>query len=237
MSADDKKRLSIEMVEPTVEPVGDKVHRLTMAAAQLVPYAGGALAELFHSIVKSPMERRQLQAMEVMMEAINELQDKSERPVEMLMKDEAFVSTFFTASQLAVRTAEPEKLAAIKQAVIKGALDGSISEAIQQMYLSTLSQITSIHLRLLTYFKGLNGGTVRNTSTGDRNVQNSYFEHAARCFPEGINRAILERATRELNALGVIAVPEGFPQSLGGPNFVTMMLTDFGKGFLDFISQ
>jgi hypothetical protein len=237
MSADDKKYLSIEMVEPTVEPVGDKVHRLTMAAAQLVPYVGGALAEAFHGIVKSPMERRQLQAMEVMMDAINELRNKSERPVETLMKDDAFISTFFTASQLAVRTAEPEKLAAIKQAVIKGALDSSISEAIQQMYLSTLSQMTSIHLRLLTYFKGLNAATVQKNNTGDRVTQDSYFERAAKCFPEGINKAILERATRELNTLGVIAVPQGFPQSLGGPNFVTMMLTDFGRGFVDFISQ
>jgi hypothetical protein len=231
----DETRLTKELIEPAVEPAEDKLYRLVSIGSQMVPVWGGAIGEAFHAFVKSPAERRQRKAIVLMMDAINELYERTRRSHEDLVNDEAFVSTLFTASSMAVRTSDAEKLDAIKHAVISSALNGAPGEAIQQMYLTTLADMTSIHLRLLPYFKSLVFATVRLFTTGDRTVQNSYYDRVSTYVQEGISRGLVERATRDLHSWGVIAIPVGCPEAIPGPNFIVMMLTDFGRGLTEFI--
>lgn len=236
MSEPEDKRLSMNQVETPVEPVGDKVYRLVSIGSQLIPVFGGAIGEAFHAFVKSPVERRQLKAIELMMDAINELYERTRRSQEDLIKDEAFVSTLFTAATLSARTADEEKLKAIKNAVISSAMMGAPNEAFQQMYMATLADMTSIHLRLLSYFKTLKFDNVQRFNTGDRAIQDGYFEMVRPFLQEGTQRGFVERATLDLRSWGVIAIPEGRATTLRGPDFIVMMLTDFGKGLLEFIN-
>jgi hypothetical protein len=230
------KELTSELIEPTVEPTGDKVYRLAAAvaaAASVVDY--GATNALFQTFIKSPTERRTRQAIQLIMEAVNEIKERVKRTEEQLQDNEAFVSTIATAYSMASRTAEPEKLSAIKRSVVSSALESAPEEAVQQMYLSTLAGMTSIHLRLLPYFKTLSYFKVKSFNTSHHRVQESYFEHVMPFVPENTPRAFIERATRDLQAWGVIAIPAGAPQTMSGPNFITMMLTDFGNGLVEFI--
>lgn len=236
MSGNEIKHVSSDIIEPSVEPVEDKLYRLASMATALVSSVDfGVSGELFRAFVEAPSERRTRQAIKLLTEALNEIIDRINRPLSQLQGDEAFVSTMATAYSMASRTADPEKLVAIKQVVISSALDNAPEEAVQQMYLATLSDMTSIHLRLLGYFKSLNYTEVKTADTGDRDVQNSYFEKVKTYLSEGTLRPVVERATRDLHSWGVIAVPEGCPEALPGPNFIVMMLTDFGKGLMEFI--
>jgi len=232
------KILSIELIDPIVEPIEDKVYRLAAtaaAAASIVDF--GAINALFQTFITSPSERRTRKAIVLIIEAINDIKQKINRTEEQLQNDEAFVSTAAKAYSLATLTAEPEKLSAIKQAIISSASERAPSEAVQQMYLNSLADMTSIHLGLLGYFKSLSFSEVRQFNTGDRSVQNSYFEKAKPFTPDGTHRSMIERATTDLHSSGVIAIPEGCPQAMPGPNFIVMMLSEFGKGLIEFIEK
>ncbi|MBB5356845.1 hypothetical protein HDE76_000027 [Rhodanobacter sp. ANJX3] len=235
MSDQGEKKLTMDLVEPIVESETDKIYRVISIGVQAIPLVGGAIGEAFHAFVKSPFERRQRRAIELMMEAINSLQDKVFRSQEDLINDEAFVSTLFTAASMATRTADAEKLRAIKQAVISGALDAAPDEAMQQMFMATLAGMTGVHLKLLPYFKSLTPQIIKGFNAGERSVQNSYFDKVKAYVPKGTDTGLIARVTRDLQSWGVIAVPVGASSSASGPNFITMTLTDFGKRFVEFI--
>lgn len=237
MSDQGKEKLTMELIDPLVEPAADKIYRLVSIGVQAIPFVGGAIGETFHAFLKSPAERRQRQAIAVMMEAINELQKKISRSREDLINDEAFVSTLFTAASMATRTADADKLKAIKQAVISGALEGAPDEAAQQMFMTTLADMTSIHLKLLPYFKSITLQTIKNLNPDERSVQNSFFEKVKAFVTKGTDDGLIERATRDLQSWGVIAVPRGGASSVSGPNFIVMTLTDFGRRFVEFVGS
>jgi hypothetical protein len=230
------EKLSSDVIDPPVEPTEDTVYRLASAAFALVATVDyGASSELFRTFVQAPSDRRTRQAITLIIDALNQIIDRVNRPLDRLQDDEAFISTMATAYSMATRSAESEKLSAIKQAVICSALENAPNEATQQMYLTALADMTSIHLRLLRYFKALDFSTVKSANAGDRTIQNNYFRKVMPYLAEDTFRPLIERASRDLHSWGVIAVPEGCSQSMSGPNFITMMLTDFGKGFIDFI--
>lgn len=236
-SSEEGKRISTTGLDPAVEPVADKLHRAARAGMQSIPVVGGLANEIFCSLVVNPAEARRQAWMETVSEVVNEVCEGVDQLQE-LVEDPAFVSTLMTASALAMRTGEPEKIGALKAAIYNSALGQSEGEATQQMHLAALATLTSIHLHLLEFFESRNPETLQ--AFGQHNladIQGWFYSDFSRQFPLQVARGTLERAARDLVSLGLVAVPDKFPQTMTGPNFVTMMLTEFGRSFVSFIRK
>jgi len=85
---------------------------------------------------------------------LNELSQKVDGLTpEALAKDEAFISAFAQATQLAVRTHQAEKLEALRNAVINTAISKAPADDLQSIFLNLVDSFTPAHLKLLSFFQ------------------------------------------------------------------------------------
>ncbi|MBT8499451.1 hypothetical protein DH20_06710 [Pantoea agglomerans] len=128
----------------------DHIHTIVKTALGEVPLAGGALAEIFSTIIESPFQRRKKEWMQNVVDAINELKDKGFSPDD-LRDNEQFISAVFYASHLAMKTHQQEKLDALRNAIINVAEGFEPDEALQQIFLNYIDQFTLLHIKLLRF--------------------------------------------------------------------------------------
>ena len=74
---------------------------------------------------------------------------------EALARDEAFISAFAQATQAALKTHRPEKLDALRNAVVNVALGKEPDVDRQTIFLSLVERFTPLHILLLRFFDNL----------------------------------------------------------------------------------
>lgn len=146
-------KIDKDLIDPIVEPEGEKAHRLTRAALSSIPVLGGSAVEAFNALIEPPMARRKTQWMIDVTEAINELFEKGLVPLEELLKNEKFFTTLVHASNIAIRNHQQQKLDALKNAVLNSALPDPPDDTLQQLFLNFVDSCTSWHIALLKLFK------------------------------------------------------------------------------------
>ena len=143
-----------ELIDPRVEPLSEKAHRVARSCLAAVPVFGGAAVEVFNALIEPPMSRRRVEWMVQMTDALNELLEKGVLTEKDLQENEKFFTTLVHASNVAIRNHEKEKLEALRNAVINSALPGAPSDTLQQLFLNLLDSCTSWHIALLKLFQG-----------------------------------------------------------------------------------
>ncbi|MCF6440465.1 hypothetical protein L1077_13595 [Pseudoalteromonas luteoviolacea] len=103
-----------ELIDPTIEPSSEKLHRVIGATVASIPAFGPVAFECFNTLIQPPMEKRQEKWMLQVTEAINELYKKGIVTEKELQKNETFFTTLVNASNTALRTHEKEKLDSLK---------------------------------------------------------------------------------------------------------------------------
>jgi hypothetical protein len=73
--------------------------------------------------------------------------------LENLQQNEQFISAVIQASQIAMRTHEAEKLAALRNAIVNLAQGQSVDDTLLQILLSHIDSLTEMHIRLLKVFQ------------------------------------------------------------------------------------
>lgn len=96
--------------------------------------------------------------------------------------------------------------------------------------------VTSIGLHMLTCFERRDPDAIKTLEL-EALIQEQFYSDMNAHFAEPVLPGVLGRAANDLASLGLSAVPAGSPMSMGGPSFVTMMLTDFGQSFMTFIRK
>ncbi|WP_330113965.1 hypothetical protein SA496_14425 [Pseudomonas sp. JS3066] len=143
-------KIDNELIDPAVEPAGEKLHRAARVMMGLVPVLGGAGVELFNSVIDTPMNERKVQWMSQVGDALNELIEKKVLTEEGLQQNEAFITTVAQASMLALRNHQQEKLAALRNAVLNVAMGHSPDDDLRQLFLNFVDVCTVTHIRILT---------------------------------------------------------------------------------------
>lgn len=129
---------------------GDYLHASVKVALGTIPLAGGALAEIFTSIVEAPFEKRKREWMGRVVQVIEDLRRSGLRD-DSLKENEAFISAVFYASHLAMKTHQEEKLTALRNAIENVALGVEPDEVIQQIFLNYIDVFTVLHMKLLRF--------------------------------------------------------------------------------------
>ena len=217
--------------EPFPEPsVVDHVDSGLRALVSIVPGVGGPAAKLLDVVISPLLERRRV-------EWFNHLADRLERleravkglTVESLKDDENFITAVTTASLIALRNHNEEKLAALQNAVVNVALRTEPNLELQAVFLSLVDYLSPLHMRLLLFFRDP-GAFVEASARGTVGAVTTR-DIALRVLPD-IPPDAYDLLCRDLENRGLIHLPTEFTVGLTdeGP-------TELGHRFLRFINE
>jgi hypothetical protein len=146
------------------------------------------------------------------------------------------VSAVIAASAASVQTQEPQKIDALRAALISTAIKCDFYEAYTQMLIAALRDMTSVHIQLISFFESRDYSTVQKKGKNGVLRQQDFDDEVRPLFGETLPMYIIYRACKELEAAGLIGIRPGFASEMSAPNYVTMLLTDFGAVFANFIT-
>lgn len=148
-----------ENIEPIPQQSAiDWAAGIVAAGMSAVPQSWAAPAAMIFGMITAPLlNKRRDEWFESLRFEVNELRQRIDALTpEALSSNEAFISVLVQASQAALRTHEPEKLEALRNAVINVAISAVAPEAIaapkgdlELMFLRYLEAFTPVHLRVL----------------------------------------------------------------------------------------
>lgn len=192
---------------------------------------GGPLSILLGAVLPSINDRQNKWLIQIS-EDIKFLADRDERFLENIVQDETFITILMQASQIAIRNHQDEKLEALRNAVLNSALNISIEEDIQLMFLNFVNSFTATHLKILLVIHDPHKYVKKFGSEGYHDLD-SYIVHL---LPElsgqrGFYRFIYEDLFKQ-NLL--IKDKNGFHTN--EKNFPPM-LTHLGRDFITFVTQ
>jgi hypothetical protein len=147
------KDIKTEGIDPVVEPVEDKVHRVVRAVINSVPVVGGVGVEIFNTLVEQPLEKRKLNWMLDVSASINCLIKQGQNTIERLQENERFISILMHSSQIAVRNHQESKLEALKNATLNSINEEALDESIMHIFVNMIDDFTPLHIQTLKYFE------------------------------------------------------------------------------------
>jgi len=147
-------KIDNELIDPIIEPGGEKAHRVARIIIGAVPILGGAGVEIFNSVIDTPMNERKVQWMNQVGNALNDLIEKGVLTEQGLQHNETFITTVSQASMLAIRSHQQEKLEALRNAVLNVAVGLGPEEDLRQLFLNFVDVCTVTHIRLLSLMSG-----------------------------------------------------------------------------------
>jgi hypothetical protein len=121
---------------------------LGKAVLNFVPLAGGPAAELL-DLLRLPAAKRQYAYLGGLAVRLRQLESEKRLSIEDVVQSDAFVSATLRGIDAARRTAEQEKIDALRNGVLNVALGQSVDESLTQLFLDWIDRFTVQHLRLL----------------------------------------------------------------------------------------
>jgi hypothetical protein len=143
--------MSEENLKVPARSLADGAHAVVKAVLSTVPVVGGPAVELFQYVVQPALEKRREEWMRNVGTKLEELGCKG-LDLSSLHNNKEFISIVMQASQVALRTHNTEKLAALRNAVINVACGQSPDETVQHILLGLIDQLSEMHLRILKAF-------------------------------------------------------------------------------------
>ncbi len=122
------------------------------AAIQLVPFAGGSLAEMVGYVGQQFIDKQTDKFAESVLRQLEELAMRMDNLPEHLMINDTFYATFVRLADAARRTSDQEKLDALCYAAVNAALPGAPEESLQQRFVQMAESLTPVHILLLKFF-------------------------------------------------------------------------------------
>lgn len=226
----DKEQDIVKDLEPSS---GDYAHAGVRAGLSVIPCVGGPLTEFFSMVIAPPLEQRRDAWMIEIFTRLKMLEGRVDGfRIENLAQNKNFISTFFYATQAAMRTHQQEKLEALRNVVINSAKCSSINENMQFIFLTLVDRYSPLHLKLLTLFtEPKNYRYIKKTqmSFPDYYLDAPYLIENV---PELDKRPdLLKLIMNELQSDGLLQTKE-----LQGRQYVEHRVSPFGMEFLNFIT-
>jgi hypothetical protein len=230
-----KKRGIKKELEPTV---GDYTHAGVRAGLSMAPILGGFLTEFFSMVIAPPLEKRRDEwLIEIFKRLIKLEREIDGFKIENLQKNENFISVLLSATQIAMRTHQEEKLEALRNTVINSTLGNTATahENFQQIFLNIIDRYTPLHLLILRFIENptLYISTYRGVKTNELLFSVDLMDAFKVTFSElHCIDEYYEQITRDLSSDGLIK-SEKIPNrtKMGKPR-----ITQLGRLFLDFIT-
>ncbi len=207
---------------------GDVAHVMTKAGLSSIPVIGGAAAELFQHLVQPPLERRRISWMSAVGEKLKELEDRG-LDLDSLRENERFISTVMHASQLALRTHQEEKRAALRNVIVNAARGQTPDEAVEHMFLDFIDSLSELHIRILRLFQAPKPPPTMSMGGLSNVLEHNMAELRGR-------RDLYDQFWRDLYSRGLVSTG-GLHTTMSGSGLAQKQTTGLGDEFLKFISD
>lgn len=133
---------------------GDVIHASVRGALGAIPFVGAAASEFFSLILAPPLAKRRDQFLsdlaadiEALSETVKEFEPSN------LAANETFISAVLTLAPAAVRSADQEKLQALRNAALNCARPTAFREDLAPLFLELVSSLTAWHIRIMKYLE------------------------------------------------------------------------------------
>ncbi|WP_269791677.1 hypothetical protein [Stenotrophomonas sp. Iso1] len=233
---------------------GDAALALTNAGLQLIPFVGSAVSALVQMAIQTPLQNRVTAFITELDSEVRAQSDKLGCLPDQLYESAIYSSALISCTHIALLTQEPAKIDALKAAMLNVALDATPDEAVNQMRIAALRDMTSVHIKLLRLYiqhtdeKAPYGPAREGKTLAD--LLPFHFREARRAtFEEGPGDAYLDRACCELESSGLIeptdevapiyrlSATSDMDPKRRTTNYNEMRPTEFGRELADFISR
>ena len=208
---------------------GDVAHALAKAGLSSVPLVGGAAVELFTLLVQPPLERRRMAWMAAVGERLLQL-ERTGVNLESLRNNEQFISLVMHASQIALRTHSTLKLQALRSAISSATQSIAADETLSHVYLNLVDELTPLHIRILMVLNSPPLPPEGQTITVPEILGLQIPELAG-------THMLMHQLNRDLYNGGLLRTPLHPQDKLSRSDLVRPRTTEFGQGFLAFISH
>lgn len=223
--------------EPPVRTAGDHAHMVARAAIGAVPFVGAAGVELLQLILAPPLERRRTEWTEQIAAGLRRLEVDRGVRLEELGDNPVFVDAVLTATQIAIRTSQQDKRAALRNAVLNSALPTTLDVTLQQVFLALVDRFTDTHLAVLSFFQGPQRWHDRHQSRLVTHGADAAADLLQRAFPELANREELcNQLWADLRSAGLVDI-DTLRNRMEGPAVAKSRTTGLGNRFLEFIAN
>jgi hypothetical protein len=232
------KMIDNELIDPIIEPIGEKAHRVARIMIGAVPILGGAGVEIFNSVIDTPMNERKVQWMNHVGNALNDLIEKGVLTEQNLQRNETFITTVSQASMLAIRSHQQEKLEALRNAVLNVAVGHGPEEDLRQLFLNFIDVCTVTHIRLLSLMSGpevwAQKHEVEFPSSWSMGGITQVIEHA---FPDLKGKEQIYKVIwGDLYQRGLINT-EGLGTTMSRQGILSRRTTELGAKLIEFLSE
>ena len=215
----------------------DVVHTIARAGISSIPVIGGAGVELFNYVISPPLERRRQEWMELVGQALRQLEEEKGIALESLQQNDIFIDTVFRASQIAMRTSQGEKKEALRNAILNSALQHSPDESLQQLFLNIVDIFTVWHIRLMKLFQDPQEWANKNNHKFPSFYSAGLSRILESAFPElSGRRAFYDQLWQDVNNYGLTRTPSlhGMMTEQG---LMAKRLSELGEEFMRFIES
>ena len=222
---------------PKASP-GDAAHSLIRAAVSATPVVGGPAAVIFEAILRPPIEKRRDEWIESIVAELKKLEaDFDEVKMENLREHEGFITTLASASQIAMRTHQDEKLEALRNAVLNTAMRSEPDEDLQAIFLHLVDRFTPWHLKILKLFEQPEQWLKQHDIDYSHYYMGSPAQVLEDAFPElRDQREFYDLIVSELSSAGLMGIGS-LHSSMTATGMLSGRTTQLGRRFLRFISE
>lgn len=217
---------------------GDYVHSTVNAVISSMPVLGSAASEIFNMVIVAPLEKRKEKWMLKIAESLEELQNKVDGfDVHKLCNNELFVSVLNRASQLALSNHQEEKILALKNAVMNTALNISIDENEEMMFLNLIDVMTPWHLKIIFYFDNPKERFEEISIKPTEYMMGSPVLPLQEFYPELKSRNdFINLIVNDLYNRGIFSIGD-LNCIMSSSGMYVSRLTEFGRRFFDYIKE
>ena len=143
--------MSDESLEVPQANSADAAHLVASTLIGLIPFVGGA--DLFKFIISPSLEKRREKWMQLVTDAIRELQAQPGISIELLRDNEEFTTLLMQTTQAAYKTHLEEKHLQLKNAVKTALIFDAVFD-LKQLYISIIDRLSPTHLSVLRVVNG-----------------------------------------------------------------------------------
>lgn len=216
-------------LKPTI---ADRAHTVVSAVASMVP--GGS--EIFNAVFTKPIEKRRDKIIVDLSHMLETLKEKGVS-IEELQNNDRFVSAVLYVSSIAMRNHSDEKRRALLNAITNIAINPSIDETKERMFLNYIDELTDWHLKILWYFENPRQRFEEKGVTVTGGIVSSVHVFFYQYYDKtDISEELLKIICSELDAKGLTQVSSSLHGNMSEDGALTDRVTPFGREFIKFIT-
>jgi len=203
-----------------------------------VPVVGGALATGLSKAMGYKLNKRRDKWLHDLAEKVQEVSNRVDGldPDEMYESD-AFVDAVVTATRIADRTSQDEKLALLRNAVVNSVSGTAPDLDLQQVYFGLIDELTVTHLRMLKLLDDPSGWFEFHGIAKPTYQSAARIEIVKEGMPDLAEQGVemIKRFFAKLETEGLVIA--GLSGGVTGSALWDQLTSDFGKGFLKFLAD